>query len=168
MVEELKNWKAALFPLVVFLTFTGQMAAPAGDKGGGGCATVRQPDPAQQGVSSTKQASPASFFGAAARGDAASVELFLSQGIDVNSRNPNGATALQLASAAGYLPVVQSLIANGADVNAADRNGTNPLMAAAQGGFDDVVKALKSAGARGAASAQQPAASGSDDAWWKK
>lgn len=111
---------------------------------------------------------PQDLLSAAARGNSGKIDALLSQGIDANSKNPYGTSALQLASAGGYLAAVQSLIAGGADVNAADNNGTTPLMAAAQGGFDDVVKALKAAGARGAPPTQQPAAGDNGDQWWKK
>jgi len=61
--------------------------------------------------------------------DAATVQALLAEGVDVNTRNKLGQTALMMASRDGHLDVVQALLAKGADVNAMDNGGeTTPLM----------------------------------------
>ena len=85
-------------------------------------------------------------------GDAGSARKILAAGVDVNSRDSEGATLLMLAAHAGNLPMVRALIEAGADVNASDERGWTPLMKAAYNaeldrGFADVAQALIDAGA---------------------
>jgi len=47
--------------------------------------------------------------------DAATVQALLAEGVDVNTRNKLGQTALMMASRDGHLDVVQALLAKGAD-----------------------------------------------------
>lgn len=187
------NWRAsslcrasAVLMAGAFLALTGCAAAPSYDQGS--MMAVKRKRAAEMGYRGKKarkpagmlavqvaeedeapaRVSPQAFLAAAAQGQESKVDQALSEGVDVNSKNLNGATALQLAAAGGYLTIVQSLIANGADVNAADNNGTTPLMAAAIGGFDEVARALKAAGAKSAKPA--PAATGGENGteWWKQ
>ena len=52
---------------------------------------------------------------------------FKQGGIDVDSREDIGQTALHIALQEGHLPVIEQLINYGADVNAKDNNGFTPL-----------------------------------------
>jgi ankyrin repeat protein len=51
----------------------------------------------------------------------------LSAGEDVNEKDENGGTPLQVATYEGHKETVELLIANGADVNAKDKDGETPL-----------------------------------------
>eukprot|EP00117_Sycon_ciliatum_P034431 scpid28750/ scgid26277/ Tyrosine-protein kinase HTK16 len=62
--------------------------------------------------------------------------------IDVNARNPTGATALLLCSHKGSEDVVQALLSSGADPKLKDTNGNTPLKVAANEGHSGVVRAL--------------------------
>lgn len=65
---------------------------------------------------------------ASAEGDLEHVELLISKGVDVNSSNVKGWTALTVAAYNQNLEVVKYLIEQGADVNHANVNGTTVLM----------------------------------------
>jgi ankyrin repeat protein len=85
---------------------------------------------------------------AAVHGDKVAVEALLANGVDVNSRESHGATALMLAALKGNVAVVQTLIAHGADVNAkASDLGATALMLAAQPGYLSIVQTLLDSGA---------------------
>ena len=51
----------------------------------------------------------------------------LSAGEDVNEKDENGGTPLQVATYEGHKETVELLIANGADVNAKAGGGSTPL-----------------------------------------
>lgn len=65
------------------------------------------------------------LFNAVDRGDLRIVKLLvLRHGLDVNARNADGMTPLQVACKEGYIEVVQWLLDSaGADMEAADSNG---------------------------------------------
>lgn len=65
---------------------------------------------------------------ASAEGDIEKVKLLLDQGIDVNSANAQGWTALTNAAYNQHLELVKFLVEHGADVNHANVNGTTVLM----------------------------------------
>ena len=96
-------------------------------------------------------ATPQALFGAAALGDVAAIQSLISQGVDVDARNPAGATPLIIAARGGHLQAVQTLLAIGADVNAVDTAGNSALSAATAAGSIDVVNALQAAGTHQAA-----------------
>lgn len=51
------------------------------------------------------------------QGDTTVIELFLDAGMDINSVDDRGLTALHVAAVKGHLATVQKLIAKGANVN---------------------------------------------------
>ena len=75
------------------------------------------------------------------------VQQLLSDGIDPNEKQPDGATALHWAVYQENADVLQSLIEAGADVNIVNRLGTSALFIAAKSGNADLIKRLLEAGA---------------------
>ena len=84
---------------------------------------------------------------AAANQDAAAVRLLLADGIDVNARRADGATALLWAAHRDDLEMVDPLLRAGADVNAADDHGVTPLERAAENASLAIIERLLAAGA---------------------
>ena len=90
------------------------------------------------------------LLAAARKGDVAAVRAFLDKGVDVNSKNRYGATALSYACDRGNLDLVTLLIERGADVNATDTfYKATPITWATMNGHADVVKVLLAKGAKG-------------------
>jgi ankyrin repeat protein len=86
---------------------------------------------------------------AAARArDRAMVRTLLQQGIPVNGRQMDGATALHWAAHWDDLEIAEALIAAGADVNAANELGATPLQLACINGSAAMVSRLLARGAR--------------------
>jgi ankyrin repeat protein len=84
---------------------------------------------------------------AAKNRDVSAVRALLKQRVDVNSRYPDGATALHWAAHWGDLETADVLIRAGADVNATDDLGVMPLALACQSGDAAMVQKLLMAGA---------------------
>jgi len=90
------------------------------------------------------------LLAAARKGDVAAVKGLLDKGVDVNSKNRYGATALSYACDRGNLELVSLLIERGADVNATDTfYKATPITWATMNGHADVVKLLLNKGAQG-------------------
>ena len=87
------------------------------------------------------------LFAAAMMGRLERTEALLAQGIDVNSKNPGGRTALMAASFKGNVQIVKVLLGYGADVSLADNAGTTALMDALVFGDEEIVNLLIAAGA---------------------
>jgi ankyrin repeat protein len=82
------------------------------------------------------------------QGDLAKVRSFVEQGIDVDSRDSEGRTALYYAAMQGKRDLVEFLLSRGANVNAKDKDyGFTPLHHAVGGGHKDVVELLIAKGA---------------------
>jgi ankyrin repeat protein len=71
----------------------------------------------------------------------------IAQGIDINSKNQAGRTALMVGTFYGNKVMVKSLLASGADVNLKDNNNRTALIDAAAFGFDEIVRLLMTMGA---------------------
>ena len=71
----------------------------------------------------------------------------LSNGIDVNTKNNIGDTAMTIAAYQGHIKIIELLIANGADIDLKNNNGDNPLILAAYQGHTVIVKELIANGA---------------------
>ncbi|OQR92585.1 ankyrin repeat protein [Achlya hypogyna] len=75
------------------------------------------------------------------------VEKMISQEVDVNAKDNNGATALWPAIMATDATVVASLLAQGCDPNVEAKDGTTPLVLAIEHGKHDIVELLIQHGA---------------------
>ena len=84
---------------------------------------------------------------AAKHRDVAGIEALLRQGVDVNSTQPDGATALLWAAQWNDLPMVEILLRAGASVDLANTYGVTPLSMAALNASVGMVEKLLSAGA---------------------
>jgi hypothetical protein len=87
------------------------------------------------------------LIGATGRGDAAMVTDLLASGADVNSRDPQGLTALIVAAFGGNVEIASLLVEKGAGVNARTNEGATPLMAAVQSGNKELVQLFLNKGA---------------------
>eukprot|EP00469_Lotharella_globosa_P004508 CAMPEP_0167798302 /NCGR_PEP_ID=MMETSP0111_2-20121227/16229_1 /TAXON_ID=91324 /ORGANISM="Lotharella globosa, Strain CCCM811" /LENGTH=214 /DNA_ID=CAMNT_0007692693 /DNA_START=27 /DNA_END=671 /DNA_ORIENTATION=+ len=72
----------------------------------------------------------------------AGIKRGLEQGVDVNTRNPWGRTALIVAAREKDGPILQFLLEEGADVDARDYSGMTALMVAAKYGRFNTVRRL--------------------------
>ncbi|KAL3502194.1 hypothetical protein ACH5RR_036643 [Cinchona calisaya] len=70
-----------------------------------------------------------------------------SVGISLDSKDPQGRTALHMASANGHLNIVEYLVQHGVDVNAVNTEHNTPLHWACLNGHIEVVKYLILTGA---------------------
>jgi ankyrin repeat protein len=75
------------------------------------------------------------------------VQRLLDQGVDLNARQADGATALHWAAYHGDAGLARQLIEAGADVAAANRNGSTPLWLAANQGDAGMIEILLDGGA---------------------
>lgn len=88
------------------------------------------------------------FLGHAREGMLPKVQRGIAQGIDPNTTDEEGHTALMLAAFDGHTNTVKYLLAEGADPNLYDQNGRSALMYAATGPNAATVRALLDAGAQ--------------------
>ena len=95
----------------------------------------------------TAAAANEQLLSAAQRNDAVVALAAIEDGIDVNSKGPDGTTALHWAVYNDNLALVQRLIAAGADAAVANEFGSTPLSEAATVGNAAVIGALLEAGA---------------------
>lgn len=79
---------------------------------------------------------------AAREGRAEPVRALLQRGVQVNTQDPSGTTALIAAAANGHAEIVRMLIAAGADVNARNSLGRTALMSAAGNRYAEIVREL--------------------------
>ena len=84
---------------------------------------------------------------AVTRGDADMVRATIDAGVDVDSRDRYGQTALMLAAHAGHDAVVAVLLAHGAALDVTAKYGLSALMLAIVAGHPDVAIRLARAGA---------------------
>ena len=84
---------------------------------------------------------------AAAQQDTRSVRALLRAGVDVDARQPDGATALQWAAHWNNLQLADLLLEAGADVDAANSLGVTPLALACENASRALVERLLRAGA---------------------
>src|SRR5262245_58153927 len=84
---------------------------------------------------------------AAMKGDKAAVRTLIQQKADVNTPQPDGATALHWAAYRGDKELADMLIKAGANARAANREGATPLWLASINGDAPMIAALIAAGA---------------------
>ena len=89
-----------------------------------------------------------SLHEAAQYGETQEVDTLLDKGVDINSKNEIGRTALQEAAYYGNMEIIALLIKKGADVNAKeDRYGSTALHIAVYNSYKEIVESLLTAGA---------------------
>ena len=81
------------------------------------------------------------------QGDVQNVLDLLVRGIDVDSRDRHGQTALMLAAHAGHREVIETLIAHRADLNITAKFGLSAIMLALIAGHAEIARILAKAGA---------------------
>ena len=79
--------------------------------------------------------------------DVAAVRALLAEAVDVNARQPDGATALHWAMHREHVEIADLLIGAGADVDTANDLGVTPLLMASARGHGELVERLLAAGA---------------------
>eukprot|EP00268_Persea_americana_P061917 TRINITY_DN7886_c0_g1_i2.p1 TRINITY_DN7886_c0_g1~~TRINITY_DN7886_c0_g1_i2.p1 ORF type:complete len:229 (-),score=49.28 TRINITY_DN7886_c0_g1_i2:1717-2403(-) len=84
----------------------------------------------------------------ACRGDVKGVEDLLNEGVDVNSIDLDGRTALHIAACEGHVEVVKLLLIRKANIDARDRWGSTAAADAKYYGNDEVYTILKARGAK--------------------
>ena len=77
---------------------------------------------------------------AAADGDLEAVTRLLEDGVDVDSQDPTGRTAVTAAVYGGHVQVVRLLVDEGADVDVQDDTRANALLAVGETGDVDVLR----------------------------
>ena len=90
---------------------------------------------------------PGNFLEAAKNGKGDVVALFLQAGMDSETADDQGKTALILAASAGHTATVKTLLANGADANNTDKLGKSAVIWAAELDQIPAVQALLTNGA---------------------
>jgi ankyrin repeat protein len=87
------------------------------------------------------------FLMAARAGQLPRVQALLREGANVNSRDRNGDSPLNMAAAKGNTDLAAALLAAGADPNLANLAGVTPLMGAGLAANAEIFRALLAAGA---------------------
>src|SRR5262245_57721643 len=93
------------------------------------------------------ESSDTRLLNAARRNDPKAVQALIGQKVDVNLRQPDGATALHWAAHWDDVSMAEALIRAGAAVNVAEEGGVTPLSVACANGSAAMVDRLLQAGA---------------------
>lgn len=88
----------------------------------------------------------ASLHAASLQGHHKIVQLLLNRGADLNARNQEGSTVLQVASARGHQKLVIFLLKMGADANAKNHEGSTALQVALTEGHEEIAEILREYG----------------------
>mmetsp|Transcript_26294 Transcript_26294/g.47407 ORF Transcript_26294/g.47407 Transcript_26294/m.47407 type:complete len:181 (-) Transcript_26294:45-587(-) len=87
------------------------------------------------------------LMAAAHEGDLVHVLKLVSQGVNLDTTDDLGWTAIQFAARNGHVDVAKELIYRGCDIHKASITGRTPLMTAAGNGHESVVDVLLASGA---------------------
>ncbi len=93
------------------------------------------------------EVSPRDLFLAAGAGDLESIDLFMLTGLDIDTVDGAGNTALIKAASAGQIQAVEKILGLGADPRHINSLGRDALLTASAKGFEDVSRMLMSRGA---------------------
>lgn len=85
---------------------------------------------------------PQGFLKSAEAGNHAAITLFLSCGLDVNTKDERGWTPLMISSFNGNEEIAELLIRGGADIEVRDNAGYGPMHWAAFNGYHTVIRLL--------------------------
>lgn len=99
-------------------------------------------------ASAQSDAQSETLIAAVRHGDLARVNALIDRGVDIDTRQPDGSTALHWAAQRGDEPLLAALLDAGADANADSRYGVTPLEIAAANGDTANVKLLLESGAQ--------------------
>lgn len=105
--------------------------------------TPTNPSQADQAAASLE----AKFMTAAAENDSVTVQKLLAQGVDTESRDANGRSALLLATHQNAIDVARILIDTGANVNAMDNISDSPFLYAGAEGRLEILRMTLAHGA---------------------
>ncbi|MFO1445102.1 ankyrin repeat domain-containing protein [Bacillus sp. Bva_UNVM-123] len=87
------------------------------------------------------------LFQAAERKEAKTIRGLIEEGVDINTQDSDGRTAMMIATYNNDVEIVKVLIAAGADVNIQDHIQNNPFLYAGAEGYLDILKLTIKAGA---------------------
>lgn len=87
------------------------------------------------------------FFQAVEEGNMDEMNNLIQQGIDINSRDPQGRTAIMIATYKNNTTIVKRLIELGADIHIQDDLKNNPFLYAGAEGYLDILRLTIDAGA---------------------
>ena len=85
---------------------------------------------------------PIALHQAARRADVAEIKRLVASGVDVDSMDSMGHTAMHTASVWGHLDVLKTLVALKGNIHAKNTEGFTPLAYAARGGHAEAVKTM--------------------------
>lgn len=92
------------------------------------------------------EVSPRDLLLAAGAGDLESIDLFIFTGLDIDTVDGAGNTALIKAASAGQIQAVEKILGLGADPRHANSLGRDALLSASAKGFEDISRMLMSRG----------------------
>lgn len=107
-----------------------------------GAGTVQSASAADTPAAPTTEALQPYLFDAARAGDAQLLSELIARGSEIDARDPQGNTALILASYHGRLEAMDALLQAGANPNLADARGNTALMGALFKGETEITKRL--------------------------
>merc|ERR1712155_196736 len=100
----------------------------------------------EAGADVTKSLDPL-LYCAALHGDLDLCQHWVQAGADINKRNSDEDTPVNVAAKQGHHHLCEYFMNNGADLNIADKNGLAPLYFISQAGYNDLVKKMIDLGA---------------------
>jgi ankyrin repeat protein len=81
------------------------------------------------------------------RGELERIRDLIKEGVDVDSKDSHGQTALMVAARKGHTDVVRFLVQSGAELNVAAKYNLTALMLAVINGHTEIVRSILEAGA---------------------